>query len=69
MFKQLWSIYHEGFGHLPQWGKALLIIVIAKLFILLFIFKLWLMPNYLNRQYTSKQEKSEHVINVLITKP
>ncbi|MEG2277272.1 MAG: DUF4492 domain-containing protein [Odoribacter sp.] len=69
MIKCLWNIYYDGFSHLPRWGKVLILIVLAKLFILFVVFKLLLMPNYLNHQYTSDQEKSNSVLNRLITKP
>lgn len=69
MLKRLWSIYYDGFRHMPRWGKILMIIVLAKLFIMFVIFKLLLMPNYLNTQYTTDQEKSNHVLETLITKP
>jgi hypothetical protein len=33
------------------------------------VFKLFLMPNYLNSRYKTFQEKSDHVFEQLITKP
>lgn len=69
MFKRLWNIYQYGFTHLPRWGKILIVIVLAKLLVMFVVFKLLLMPNYLNSQYTTEQEKSNHVLNELITKP
>lgn len=69
MFKCLFSIYSYGFSHLPRWGKILIAIVLVKLFIMFIVFKLLLMPNYLNSQYTTDEEKSNHVLNELITKP
>lgn len=69
MLKCLWSIYYDGFRHMPRWGKILIAIVLTKVLILLVVFKMWLMPNYLNSQYTTEQEKSNHVLNTLITKP
>jgi len=69
MLKCLWSIYYDGFRQLPRWGKILFAIVLAKIFILLVVFKLLLMPDYLNTKYTTDEEKSNHVLNTLITKP
>lgn len=69
MIKCLWSIYKDGLCHLPPWGKWLITIVIVKLLIMFVVFKLLLMPNYLNNRYTTEQEKSSHVFNELITKP
>lgn len=69
MFIRLWHIYCDGFGHLPRWGKLLVAVVLAKLFIMFVVFKWLLMPNYLNENYATEQEKSNHVFQELITKP
>lgn len=69
MFRHLWLIYYDGFRYLPRWGKILTAIVGVKLLILFFVFKLWLMPDYLDRRYTDEQEKIKHVIRELTTKP
>ena len=69
MFIRLWHIYYDGFSHLPKWGKILIAIVVAQLLVLFVVFKFLLMPNYLNTTYTTEQEKSNHVLNELITKP
>ncbi len=69
MFKRIWSIYYDGFSHLPRWAKIVLAIVAAKLFIMFVVFKMLLMPNYLNSQYTTDADKSNHVLNELISKP
>lgn len=69
MLKRLWYIYRDGFSHLPRWGKILIAIVLTKLCIMFIVFKLLLMPNYLNNRYTTEAEKSNHVLNELITKP
>lgn len=69
MYKYIRDIYYDGFRTMPRWGKILCIIVITKVLIMFVVFKLLLMPNYLNSQYTTDEEKSEHVLNNLITKP
>lgn len=69
MLRCFWNIYKDGFGHLPRWGKALLLIVAVKLLIMFVLFKGLLMPDFLNKRYTTEQEKSNHVLNELITKP
>lgn len=69
MLKLFWQIYYDGFRHLPRWGKILIAIVAAKLLILFIVFKLILMPDYLNSQYTTDEEKSNHILNELTTKP
>lgn len=69
MFKRIWSIYYDGFSQLPRWAKVVLAIVAAKLLIMFVVFKLMLMPNYLNSQFTTEEEKGDYVLNELISKP
>lgn len=69
MLKRIWSLYYDGFSHLPRWAKIVLAIVAAKLFIMFVVFKMLLMPNYLNSQYTTDKDKSNHVLNELTSKP
>jgi hypothetical protein len=65
----VWKLYYDGFRHMPSWGRRLWLIVIIKLCVMFLIFRLFLMPNYLNSRYDTFQEKSDHVIEQLITKP
>ena len=53
---------------MPRWGRTLWLIIIIKLCIMFLVFKLWLMPNYLNSHYDSAEEKSNHVFEELTTK-
>ena len=69
MLKRIWSLYYDGFSHLPRWAKIVLAIVAVKLFIMFVVFKMLLMPNYLNSQYTTDKDKSNHVLNELTSKP
>lgn len=69
MLKQFWSLYYDGFRHMPRWGKILWIIILTKILVMFIVFKLLLMPNYLNRNYTTDEEKSNHVFQELTTKP
>ncbi|WP_367274308.1 DUF4492 domain-containing protein [uncultured Odoribacter sp.] len=69
MLRRAWMLYYEGFRYMPRWARILCIIVVCKLLILFLVFKLFLMPNYLNTNYTTDKEKSNHVLNELITKP
>lgn len=69
MLKRIGHLYYDGFRQMPKWGKILWAIILVKLFIMFVIFKLMLMPNYLNSNYKTEEEKSNHVLNVLISKP
>ena len=66
MLRKAWDLYYDGFRNMPRWGRTLWLI---KLCIMFLVFKLWLMPNYLNSHYDSAEEKSNHVFEELTTKP
>ena len=69
MLKKAWNLYYEGFKYMHRWGRTLWLIVIIKLSIMFLVFKLWLMPNFLNSHYDTAEEKSDHVFKELTTKP
>ena len=69
MFKHIWSIYYDGLTNLPRWAKIVLAIVIAKLLIMFIVFKMILMPNYLNTNYSNDNDRSNYVFQELINKP
>ena len=47
------------------YGKKLWIIILLKLFILFFIFKLFFFKNFLNSKFDNDQKKSDYVIEQL----
>ena len=63
MLRKAWDLYYDGFRSMPRWGRTI------KLCIMFLVFKLWLMPNYLNSHYDSAEERSNHVFEELTTKP
>ena len=69
MLRKAWDLYDDGFRSMPRWGRTLWLIIIIKLCIMFLVFKLWLMPNYLNSHYDSAEERSNHVFEELTTKP
>ena len=69
MLRKSWDLYYDGFRNMPRCGRTLWLIIIIKLCIMFLVFKLWLMPNYLNSHYDSAEEKSNHVFEELTTKP
>jgi hypothetical protein len=69
VISKIWRLYRDGFRDMPAWGRRLWVIVLIKLCIMFLVFKLFLMPNYLNSRYDTFQEKSDHVFEQLITKP
>lgn len=54
---------------MPRWGKILWTVILVKLFVMFIVFKLFLMPNYLNSRFDSAEEKSDYVLEQLTTKP
>lgn len=69
MLRKIWALYYDGFREMPRWGRALWALVLAKLFIMFAVFRLLLMPNYLNSRFDTAEEKGDHVIEELTTKP
>ena len=69
MLRKAWDLYYDGFRNRRRWGRTVWLIIIIKLCIMFLVFKLWLMPNYLNSHYDSAEEKSNHVFEELTTKP
>ena len=69
MLRKAWDLYYDGIRNMPRGGRTLWLIIIIKLCIMFLVFKLWLMPNYLNSHYDSAEEKSNHVFEELTTKP
>ena len=49
-------------------GRKLWIIIAIKLFIMFAILKIFFFPNFLNTNFSSDEEKSDHIINVLTNK-
>lgn len=57
---RLAGMYRDGFGRSPL-ARKLLWLIIIKVAILLVVFKLWLMPNRLNRDYQTDEERAQGV--------
>ncbi len=57
----IYSFYREGFKGMVV-GKKLWAIILIKLFIIFFVLKLFFFPNYLNTNFQTSEEKSNHVL-------
>lgn len=68
MFRKLWNIYYDGFRYLPYWGKVVLTIVLVKLFVMFIVIRLFFMPDYLNSQCATDEEKGDYVFHELTVK-
>ncbi|MBE9480300.1 MAG: DUF4492 domain-containing protein [Bacteroidetes bacterium] len=66
--KRFTSLYIDGFKNQSKLSRRLWLIILIKLFIMFAILKLFLFPNFLNTNFSSDEEKSDHIINVLTNK-
>jgi hypothetical protein len=63
LIKRVWLFYYEGFRSMTL-GKTLWVIILIKLFILFFVFKLFFFKDALG-SYKTEEDKSQHIINEL----
>ena len=61
---RIFNFYREGFRNMKL-GKVLWLVILIKLFIILFVLKLIFFPNFL-KQFGSDANKQEHVSNELV---
>ncbi len=64
MVKKVFKFYYEGFRNMT-WGRKLWGIVLLKLFIMFAILKIFFFPDVLKRDFTTDEERSEHVLEQL----
>ncbi len=67
MLKKVYLFYRDGFKGMTV-GKTLWTIALIKLFIMFAIIKVFFFPNFLNTNYKTDAEKSNHVGQELINK-
>ncbi|HPK05754.1 MAG TPA: DUF4492 domain-containing protein [Bacteroidales bacterium] len=65
ILSKVFYFYYDGFKSMTI-GKTLWMIIIIKLFIMFFVFRLFLFPNYLKSNFNNNQERSNHVLEQLI---
>lgn len=65
--RRVWSLYYDGFRSMTV-GKTLWAIILIKLFIFFVVMKLLFFPNVLKRDYSSDEERADHVRNELLNK-
>lgn len=64
VLKRIFRFYYEGFKSMTV-GKKLWIIILIKLFIIFLVFRMFFFPNYLNSNFATDKERSEHVLEQL----
>jgi len=62
--KQIYRLYYDGFRRMTV-GKTLWKIIIIKLIVMFAVLKLFFFPNYLNSNFSTDQQRADHVINQL----
>lgn len=61
--------YIDGFKNMSDLGKKLWLIIIAKLIVIFVVVKLFLMPNFLETNFETEQQKQDYMIKQLTTTP
>ncbi len=64
MIKRIFLFYYNGFRSMT-WGRSLWAVILIKLFIMFVILKLFFFPDILQRDFSSDEERSEHVLEQL----
>jgi hypothetical protein len=59
--KYILRFYIEGFKGMTI-GRTLWLIILIKLFVLIFVLKLFFFPDVLKKKYSTDKERSGHVI-------
>jgi flagellar basal body-associated protein FliL len=65
IFGRVFHFYYDGFSNISSVGKKLWIIILIKLIIIFVVLKLFFFPNFLNTNFDSEEERSDHVIEQL----
>ncbi len=61
---RLFRFYRDGFRRMTV-GKTLWKVIIIKLIIMFGVLKIFFFPNYLNTNFSTDQQRADHVINQL----
>ena len=64
--KRVFHFYYDGFSSMSWWGKRVWIIILIKLFVIFIILKLFFFQDFLQKKYSSDEQKSEYVRDQLI---
>ena len=63
-FHRVLDLYYDGFRSMTL-GKRLWLIILIKLFVIFAILKLFFFPDFLQSNFSSTTERSDHVVNEL----
>ena len=62
--KQIYRFYYDGFRRMTV-GKTLWKIIIIKLIVMFAVLKVFFFPDFLNSNFSTDQQRADHVINQL----
>lgn len=65
IFTKITSLYIDGFKNMKI-GKLLWKIILFKFIVFILIMKIFFFPNFLKTNFTTDEERSNHVLNNLI---
>jgi hypothetical protein len=64
IIKRVFRFYFDGFKNMT-YGKTLWVIILIKLFIIFVILKLIFFPDFLKKNFSSDEERSNYIIEKL----
>lgn len=64
MIRRIFRFYYSGFKNMT-WGRKLWGIILIKLFIMFAILRIFFFPNVLQRDFSTDEERSMHVLEQL----
>jgi hypothetical protein len=66
VMNRLFRFYYDGFRSMSWWGKRVWIIILIKLFVIFLILKIFFFQDFLQKKYSTDEEKSRYVLDQLI---
>jgi Domain of unknown function (DUF4492) len=66
VMSRLFRFYYDGFRSMSWWGKRVWIIILIKLFVIFLILKIFFFQDFLQKKYSTDEEKSSYVLDQLI---
>lgn len=65
VMNRLFRFYYDGFRSMSWWGKRVWIIILIKLFVIFLILKIFFFQDFLQKRYSTEDEKSRYILDQL----
>lgn len=65
--RNFFTMYIDGFKNINKLGKRLWLIIFIKAFIMFAVLKAFFFPNFLKTNFETEEDRSEFIINNIIT--